>query len=127
MNIDILTIQLTPSFRSTAEKIGFDFDGMDIEANHDAILFQQGFDIVVVEFKPGEKLKIPIEIESAIISCDETSYKLVAKEFEGKMEILIEGEDTIDLTPGEYLFHNDGRRIERLFTYFDDDSNLDDN
>ena|SRR5258708_6873032 len=100
---------------------GFDVEGMDVEANSDAILFQQGFDIVVVEFKPGGKFKIPVEIESAIISCDETSYKLVAMDFEGKMEILIDGEDTIELKPGEYLFHNDGIKIEKLSTYFDDD------
>jgi hypothetical protein len=126
MNTNILTIQLTPSFRSTAEKMGFDVEGMDADANSDAISFQQGFDIVVVEFKPGEKFKIPLEIESAIIACDETSFKLVAMDFDGKMEILFDGEDVIDLGPGEYLFHNDGIRIERLSTYFEDDSNLED-
>ncbi len=108
-----LEIIITPSYESTRNSMAFseddDYDG-------DAVLFQQGYDMDVMEVEPGDTFEIDDDCKGQV-NCEETQYKLikVKEEWEEEPnewdEDYIAGEP-ISLRPGNYKFLEDGITIE---------------
>ncbi|MDZ4713522.1 MAG: hypothetical protein SGI89_14530 [bacterium] len=111
MDNNILTIQLKPSYSSTAESMGFNLQTDEIDS--EAVLFNQGLDIDEMEVEVGEEFKISSQFENGIVSCEENNYKLIAKDENGRVKTT-ENEISIFLEPGKYLFHDDGITIEKI-------------
>ncbi len=108
-----LEILITPSYESTRDSMAFseddDYDG-------DAVLFQQGYDMDVIEVEPGDDFEIEEDFGGQI-NCEETQYKLIKikEEWEDEWdeEEYIAGE-AISLRPGNYRFLEDGITIEEI-------------
>jgi hypothetical protein len=89
-----------------------DYDG-------DAVLFQQGYDMDVLEVESGEKFKINKKFKGQV-NCEETQYKFIKlkEEWEDESddwdEDYYERGDPINLKPGYYKFLEDGITIEEL-------------
>ena len=81
-------------------------------------MFQQGFDMDVLEVEPGETFTIEEETKGQI-DCSEIQYKFIRKKQEWETEDDLwledyENEDNIELTPGEYMLLEDGITIEEI-------------
>jgi hypothetical protein len=108
-----LEIIITPSYESTRDSMDFseddDYDG-------DAVLYQQGYDMDVIEVEPGDDFEIEEDFGGQI-SCEETQYKFmkIKEEWEDEWdeEEYITGEP-ISLRPGNYRFLEDGITIEEI-------------
>ena len=111
MENNILTIQLKPSYGSTAESMDYNPEVDEIDS--ESVLFKQGLDIDEIEVEIGEKFKISSQFESGIVSCEEINYKLITKDSDGRM-MTTENEESLILEPGTYLFHEDGTTIEKI-------------
>lgn len=103
-----LEILITPSYESTRDSMDFseddDYDG-------DAVLYQQGYDMDVIEVEPGDDFEIEEDFGGQI-SCEETQYKLIKIKEEWEDDY-IAGEP-ISLRPGNYRFLEDGITIEEI-------------
>jgi hypothetical protein len=104
-----LEILITPSYESTRDLMDFseddDYDG-------DAVLFQQGYDMDVIEVEPGDTFEIEDDCKGQI-SCEDTQYKLIKikNEWDDEFNQAVE---TINLQPGNYKLLDDGITIEEL-------------
>ncbi|GGG51672.1 hypothetical protein [Bizionia arctica] len=108
-----LEILIQPSFNSTRDSMGF---SEDEDYNSYAVMFQQGYDMDVIEVEPGEKFKIKKNTNGQI-DCTETPYKFIKKKEEWEDEEDIwdeEDQDSITLAPGKYKFLEDGIAIEEI-------------
>lgn len=111
-----LKILITPSFESTRDSMGF---SEDEDYNSDAVLFQQGYDMDVLEVESGEKFKINKKFKGQV-NCEETQYKFIKLKDEWEEEpdewdddYQQEGE-AINLYPGYYKFLDDGITIQQI-------------
>jgi hypothetical protein len=104
-----LEILITPSYESTR-------DSMDFSENDDyygdAVLFQQGYDMDVMEVEPGDTFEIEEDFGGQI-SCEETQYKFIKIKEEWDEENYLAGEP-ISLRSGNYKFLEDGITIEEI-------------
>ena len=104
-------IMLTPDFANTAREMGYE-EGDDYDS--DAVLFQQGFDIEILEVKAGEKFTIGGDWEKGQIDCDGETFKMKKKvSYDDYVEI-VEYDDSIHFGKGKYIFHDDGITFELL-------------
>jgi hypothetical protein len=108
-----LEILITPSYESTRDSMDFseydDYDG-------DAILFQQGYDMDVMEVQPGDDFEIEDDCKGQV-NCEEIQYNFmkIKEEWEGECD---EGDyhagEPINLRPGNYKFLEDGMTIKEI-------------
>lgn len=108
-----LEILITPSYESTRDSMDFseddDYDG-------DAVLFQQGYDMDVLEVEPGDTFEIEEDCKGQV-NCEETQYKFIKIKEEWEEEWDKEDYNTgepINLRPGNYKFLEDGITIEEI-------------
>lgn len=111
-----LEIIITPSYESTRDSMDFseddDYDG-------DAVLFQQGYDMDVLEVEPGNTFEIE-EDSKGQVNCEETQYKIIKVKEEWDEEPnewdedYYQTGDPINLSPGNYKFLEDGITIEEI-------------
>lgn len=111
-----LNILLEPSFQSTRDSMGYSEDDM---YNEEAVMFQQGFNIEVLEVAPNTKFRISEDFKGEI-NCEETQYKFVKHKYEWDDDFVTFDEDfyqigePIYLDPGHYHFLDDGLTIKEL-------------
>jgi hypothetical protein len=111
--MNTLEILINPNFNSTRDSIGL---SEDQDNNSDAVLFQQGYDMDVLEVEQGDNFEIDNEFEGQI-NCEETQYKFIKlkkdEDEEWEDDDYEEG-DSITLQPGKYKFLEDGITIEEI-------------
>ena len=111
-----IQILLKPSFEKTRSELGFDENE---DYNNDAVLFQQGYNIEILEVSPGEKFKIGKNYESGHLENSEDIYKLILKndmDFEDEKEYWEEKNresESIIFYKGKYLLREDGVTFEQ--------------
>ncbi|WP_460893424.1 hypothetical protein [Rufibacter soli] len=108
--MDSLTILLMPNFNQTRKSMGY---GEDEDYDSDAVGFQQGYDMHMMEIEPGEQFSIGKKWQSATLQCDGRLIKVKTKNEWGDDEIE-EDDDLISLAKGFYLFNEDGETIEKI-------------
>jgi hypothetical protein len=127
MPIKTMKILLTPSFRFTAEKLGYDLELDDV--NEDAILFEQGFGTTELEVKSGEKFVISSNFDKGRISLENAKYKLVTNDYEGddfeEDEYEAYDQECLTLGQGVYYLHPDGVTIEKVSDAEEDEDTFD--
>ncbi|GAB2540962.1 hypothetical protein GCM10027189_24830 [Rufibacter soli] len=87
--------------------------GEDEDYDSDAVGFQQGYDMHMMEIEPGEQFSIGKKWQSATLQCDGRLIKVKTKNEWGDDEIE-EDDDLISLAKGFYLFNEDGETIEKI-------------
>ncbi|MFA5297581.1 MAG: hypothetical protein WC389_05160 [Lutibacter sp.] len=114
--MNTLEVLIMPNYESTRDSMGF---SEDEDYNSDAVLFQQGYDMDVIQVEPGEDFKIGKKFKGQI-NCEETQYKLIKlkEEWEDEAdewdEDFYEEGNPIDLAPGKYKLLEDGITIQQL-------------
>jgi hypothetical protein len=108
-----LEILITPSYESTRDSMNFseddDYDG-------DAVLFQQGYDMDVMEVEPGDDFEIEENCKGQV-NCEETQYKFIKIKEEWEDEWNEEdyhAGEPISLPSGNYMFLEDGITIKEI-------------
>ena len=105
---------LMPSFAETAQSLGF--DDLD-DADQDAVLFQQGCEMEIIEVEPGDEFDIPFDSDFGDVQTEgRETLKLMAKDFMDEMEISQQGYE-IRLYPGKYLLDEDAESIFLIEAY----------
>ncbi|MEB3380378.1 hypothetical protein VL762_11770 [Flavobacterium psychrophilum] len=111
-----IQILLKPSFDKTRSELGFE-ENQDY--NEDAVLFQQGYNIEILEILPGEKFKIGKDYESGHLENPENVYKIILKndmDFEDENEYWEEenrDSESIIFYQGKYILREDGITFEQ--------------
>ena len=110
-----LEIFIKASLDSTRDSMGYSEDD---DYDSDAVLYQQGYNMDVMEVEPDETFSIEEDYEGQV-NCDETKYKFIALKDEwddepDDWEDHLEPGDPITLSPGSYKFLDDGITIQQL-------------
>ena len=102
------TITYLPDYMETQREMGYD-EHYDIDS--DAVLYQQGYNMLHLLVESGDTFKIKRKHTQATFQCDGNRIRLFS---EHPMFDEIVDEDAIGLEPGEYKLSDDGKSIERL-------------
>jgi len=111
-----LEILIKPSIDSTRNSMGI---SENEDYNSDAVLFQQGYDMDIMQVEPDDSFKISGDYEGEI-NCSETHYKFIKLKNEWDDEPdewgddYHEPDDPITLTTGYYKFLEDGITIKQI-------------
>ena len=114
-----IKIILKPSYNKTISELGFDENE---DYNEDAVLFQQGYDMEILEVNPGDIFEIDEDFESGHLENYENEYKLIFKnqsefeddEYNENWEYENEETESIIFYQGNYLLREDGITFEQL-------------
>ena len=113
-----IQILLKPSFEKTRSELGFDENE---DYNNDAVLFQQGYNIEILEISPGEEFNIGLNHENGYLDNSEDKYKLIFKkneeEWDGENDDWEEenrNSESIIFYQGNYILNEDGVTFEKI-------------
>ena len=110
MDENSVIIQLKPSLDSTISEMEYDLND-DIDS--DAILYQQGYNMQLMEIYPGGEFEIDRCFEAGYLDCQNKRYELITIDL-NKERFFVEESNMLKFPPGNYFFHEDGSTIEQL-------------
>ena len=113
-----IKILLKPSYNNTISELGYDEND---DYNEDVVLFQQGYNTVILEIIPGDEFCIDQNYESGYLDNSEEKYKLILKkneeEWDGENDDWEEenrNSESIIFYQGNYILNEDGVTFEKL-------------
>lgn len=116
--METIEILLKPSYHRTISELGY-YENDDY--NEENVLFQQGYNSVVLEIEPGEEFTISENYEYGYLENFEDEYSLILnkenEDYDGENEDWEEenrNSESIIFYPGDYILNEDGVTFKKI-------------